>query len=226
MIHEDTVEGKPILCLDKGGIHAAEGLLLARYFMFAQVYYHHVRTAYDLHLKQYMTEFLQYSKEKNNIDYTKIDNYIRLTDFVVLDQMMKDYREYPKDRSNIRLKFARKILDRKHHKMIKEVNGDLLAIKDNTEIAYERFEKAIKKDYRDKIADGTILWDVSKKRIDNFEKTNFRICENDKLTYISTHSSILENIKKIDLFRVYLDRNSKIENDLKKVIENEVEGFR
>jgi HD superfamily phosphohydrolase len=42
--------GNPILALEEDGLHAAEGLLLARYFMFTQVYFHRVRRAYDHHL--------------------------------------------------------------------------------------------------------------------------------------------------------------------------------
>ena len=44
----------PALGLELGGIHTAEGLLLARYFMFMQVYFHGVRVAYDLHLQDFL----------------------------------------------------------------------------------------------------------------------------------------------------------------------------
>lgn len=39
------------LAVAKGGWHAAVGLILARYFMFTQVYFHKTRVAYDIHLK-------------------------------------------------------------------------------------------------------------------------------------------------------------------------------
>lgn len=42
------------LGIEQGGIHAAEGLYLARYFMFMQVYNHPVRKAYDLHLQDFI----------------------------------------------------------------------------------------------------------------------------------------------------------------------------
>lgn len=38
------------LGVEEGGLQTAEALLLARYFMFKQVYLHHVRRIYDLHL--------------------------------------------------------------------------------------------------------------------------------------------------------------------------------
>ena len=46
------------LGIESGGIHSAEALLLARYFMFMQVYYHHVRVAYDMHLEEFLQAWL------------------------------------------------------------------------------------------------------------------------------------------------------------------------
>jgi hypothetical protein len=48
----------PRLGISEGGIHAAEGLVLARYFMFTQVYFHKTRVAYDVHLRRAMKELL------------------------------------------------------------------------------------------------------------------------------------------------------------------------
>ncbi len=51
-------DDEPTLALDVSAIHSAEALLMARYFMYKNVYYHDVRRAYDVHL----TEFLKQSK--------------------------------------------------------------------------------------------------------------------------------------------------------------------
>jgi len=48
----------PRLGISEGGVHAAEGLVLARYFMFTQIYFHKTRVAYDVHLRAAMKEFL------------------------------------------------------------------------------------------------------------------------------------------------------------------------
>ncbi|HXL09013.1 MAG TPA: HD domain-containing protein [Candidatus Bathyarchaeia archaeon] len=48
----------PQLGISEGGVHAAEGLVLARYFMFTQVYFHKTRVAYDVHLREAMKELL------------------------------------------------------------------------------------------------------------------------------------------------------------------------
>jgi len=44
--------------IEEGGLHAAEALVLARYFMFTQVYFHKTRVAYDIHLREVMKQIL------------------------------------------------------------------------------------------------------------------------------------------------------------------------
>src|SRR3984957_8617057 len=48
----------PRLGISRGGWHAAEALILARYFMFTQVYFHKTRVAYDVHLRKALEELL------------------------------------------------------------------------------------------------------------------------------------------------------------------------
>jgi HD superfamily phosphohydrolase len=50
------------LGLDVRSIHAAEALLLARYFMYTQVYFHDVRRVYDRHLQDFLQEWLDGGK--------------------------------------------------------------------------------------------------------------------------------------------------------------------
>jgi hypothetical protein len=58
LILKEEKGGGFVLALDGGGLHAAEGLLLARYFMFTQVYFHRVRRAYDLHLTDLISHIM------------------------------------------------------------------------------------------------------------------------------------------------------------------------
>lgn len=51
--------GSMTLAIEEGGLHCLEGLVLARYFMFAQVYFHEVRRAYDLVLEDLIGELLE-----------------------------------------------------------------------------------------------------------------------------------------------------------------------
>ncbi len=54
----DSVGGYS-LGIDEDGIHAAEGLLLARYMMFTQLYFHKTRVIYDYHLVEAIQAVLQ-----------------------------------------------------------------------------------------------------------------------------------------------------------------------
>ncbi len=51
-------DGSCRLGVAEGGLHAAEALLLARYLMFTQVYFHKTRVAYDHHLQHALAEML------------------------------------------------------------------------------------------------------------------------------------------------------------------------
>jgi HD superfamily phosphohydrolase len=48
----------PRIGVSEGGWHAAEALILARYFMFTQVYFHKTRVAYDYHLQHALADLL------------------------------------------------------------------------------------------------------------------------------------------------------------------------
>ena len=58
LILKEERDGGFVLALDGGGLHAAEGLLLARYFMFTQVYFHRVRRIFDLHLTDLISDIM------------------------------------------------------------------------------------------------------------------------------------------------------------------------
>jgi HD superfamily phosphohydrolase len=53
---EDSQE--PLLGIERGGLESAEALLWARYFMYTQLYFHSTRRIYDMHLKEFLKEWL------------------------------------------------------------------------------------------------------------------------------------------------------------------------
>ena len=46
------------LGVEAGGLHSAEALLLARYYMYSQVYCHPIRRIYDIHLQDFLASDL------------------------------------------------------------------------------------------------------------------------------------------------------------------------
>ena len=54
-----TADSKePALGVEEGGIQSAEAMMLARYFMYSQVYMHPVRRIYDIHLMEFLREWM------------------------------------------------------------------------------------------------------------------------------------------------------------------------
>lgn len=73
----------PRLGVSKGGLHAAEALVLARYFMFTQVYFHKTRVAYDIHLREALKEMLPNKLFPKPVG-SKLKSYLRWDDWRVL----------------------------------------------------------------------------------------------------------------------------------------------
>ena len=100
---EDSEE--PTLGVERGGIRTAESLLLARYWMFDQVYLHPVRRAYDIHLKDFLRIWLP-----NGRFPTTPGEFLGLTDVEVLAAI----RIESKNGSVL----ARRIAERQHFKSV------------------------------------------------------------------------------------------------------------
>lgn len=97
------------LGIEQGGIYAAEGLFIARYFMFMQVYYHPVRKAYDLHLQDFMDSWLGRLEPEVTWDSIK-----ELSDTRVLHEI----RASALTESDPRFDAARRISDRNHFRRV------------------------------------------------------------------------------------------------------------
>lgn len=65
----------------RGGLESAEGLLIARYFMFSQVYFHETRLIYDIHLKDFLMLWLA---DQGGKFPTEPDDLLLLTDNEVM----------------------------------------------------------------------------------------------------------------------------------------------
>lgn len=110
---DDDEEGprSPVIGIDEGGLHSAEALLLARYFMFIQVYFHRVRSMYDRHLLDFLTAWLP-----NGQYPADLDAHLRLTDSHVLVAMRDAARNADLDGHEA----ARRIMQRDHYRRLYE----------------------------------------------------------------------------------------------------------
>jgi HD superfamily phosphohydrolase len=109
--HEGSQE--PALGVEEGGLHSAEALLLARYFMYTQVYFHPVRKIYDVHLKDFLTAWLPKGRFP-----TTLDGHLSHTDNEVMEAILKAaiHGAHPGPDA------ARRIVERDHFRLIYQRN--------------------------------------------------------------------------------------------------------
>jgi uncharacterized protein len=110
---DDDKSREPSLGIEKGGLQSAESLLFARYSMYSQVYFHPIRRIYDIHLKDFLMRWL-----KNGRFSTIINEHLSITDCEVTSAL----RQIASDSSNNDHEFAKRIINRKHFKVIYERN--------------------------------------------------------------------------------------------------------
>ncbi len=114
-LYDEDPDGALRLGIDYGGIHAIEGFILARYFMFTQVYFHKARRAYDLILTDFISELLREIYGHSHYPES-IEEYLTWNDWRVLANVAERA-----DRASNNL--AWRIMARKHPKPVYET-GD------------------------------------------------------------------------------------------------------
>ena len=85
-LYDESPDGVLRLGVEYGGIHAIEGFILARYFMFTQVYYHAVRRAYDLILTDFIRELLQDSLGSGKYP-EQVEEFVKWNDWRILAEL-------------------------------------------------------------------------------------------------------------------------------------------
>lgn len=136
--YADTDE--PALGLEAGGLESSEGLMVARYFMYKQVYLHPVRRAYDIHLVDFLKSWLPNGKFS-----TRLDKHLGITDVEVLSAIRKAYAA-PNSPDHI---FAKRIQCRDHFRFFyltspsDKQGGKLVPGKAIAAAATERFGEAV-----------------------------------------------------------------------------------
>lgn len=84
----DPGDQTPQLGVTLGGLQSAEALVLARYFMFSQVYLHRVRRIYDKHLEDFLAEWLDGGRFSGGLD-----DHLAMTDAHVTVAMLQASNE-------------------------------------------------------------------------------------------------------------------------------------
>lgn len=192
-----------VLGVDEGGWHVAEAVVIARYQLFTQVYFHKTRRAYDYHLKEAMKTVLNDGKLPSP---DNINEFIGLDDFTVWELFKNNSKNYN----------CISILDRKHNKVVyytpetpdesdeKEIEEKKKKLEDNNIWYYEdRAER---------------LW--YKLNGDNEEDKQVMIIKNrdKKARPLSNYSSIVSNMGRIKQMKIYVKKEDRLK--AKEVLNN------
>jgi HD superfamily phosphohydrolase len=114
----EGASGQPFLGVEEGGLHTAEGLLLARYFMYSQVYLHPVRRIYDVQLKDFLLSWLDGGRFA-----TDVPAHLAMTDNEVTAAMYKSARS--NDANSVH---ARRVICREHFREVYRRSGEDLEV--------------------------------------------------------------------------------------------------
>ena len=111
----ETKSLEPALGMEEGGIQSAEALMLARYLMYSQVYFHRIRRIYDIHLTDFLREWLtdgQFSQV--------VEEHLKLTD----NEIMTALWNAAFNAENKGHLHARRIICRQHFKQLYDRNPE------------------------------------------------------------------------------------------------------
>ncbi|MGP0067082.1 MAG: HD domain-containing protein [Isosphaeraceae bacterium] len=128
---EPGTVAEPTLGVEEGGVHSAEALLLARYYMYSQVYFHPIRRIYDIHLKDYLGAELPAGKFQ-----TDLESHLQMTDNEVNSRILAAAR----DSSRAGHDAARRIANHDHFKVLYQRHPE--DVKVNPEAGQAVFEGA------------------------------------------------------------------------------------
>jgi hypothetical protein len=96
---------EPALGLEAGGLESSEGLMIARHFMYKQVYLHHIRRVYDIHLKDFLVAWLPHGRFS-----TDLKKHLSISDVEVLSAIRKAHESVRSSQYEL----ARRIQSREH----------------------------------------------------------------------------------------------------------------
>lgn len=183
-----------LLAVGEGGLHAAEGLILARYFMFHQVYFHDVRVAYDMHLQDFLSGWLQGGRFAQDLA-----EYLAINDasvHAVVDQIQRE-PSHPLHEQACRL------TNRRHFRTAAEVKG---RHREKDPKAFEKLEAQIRQHF----PSDRIRFRESSKSPYSSEPGQLLVAENGGLRDIIASSDIFP-IKSIYVARVFAEQSIRSE---------------
>lgn len=156
----DPETDSPVLAIEEGGIHAAEGLIVARYMMFTQVYFQHTRRAYDYHLGEVVKSLLAQAQKDTDLEKKdafppprtreNIEAYLKWNDWRVLGQINNgeggEHGKLLQERRHYRRIYETpEVPSQKDLEFFENVSstlGDLIGFEDTASMSWYKFDSA------------------------------------------------------------------------------------
>jgi len=187
---------------EEGGIHALEQFLLARYFMFTEVYFHKTRRILDYHLAQLLKSYLK--KHLNNEEHgcfpVNIDEYLNLQDHKIITWMMEN--------DNLHKDIFMK------RKFFKKIDPESSDHPEKYEIVlWKWLEDELKRTFQQE----EYFFDKAEKAPYKFEKADILVVSSGKLMPIHEVSKLVDSLKPIKKRRIYAKESQK--EELSKFVE-------
>lgn len=181
------------LAIEDGGVHTIEALILARYFMFTQVYFHDVRRAFDIILTEFIGDLLEDEYRKRTYPPPEsISEYLKWDDNLILTKAKERADEIERN-------LAWRIIKRRHLKMVHETmpHPDALTIK--------RVE-TLKKECRGKFDNVKFWLDCAVEHPERFSKVDLPImCSDGSIRHLTRESAALKGLEEVGQRRIYAD---------------------
>lgn len=213
----DRVLNVMTLCFDEGdwkiaieddGIEAIEGLILARYFMFTQVYWHRTRRIYDKILLEFLKEILKEETKAGKFP-SDVEEFIQWGDYTIINKAKESQSPW-----------ANRLLNRVHMKYVFEHEPE----KTPEERQLQReYELIIKEELEERYTPYEVIVDREQKVPIKFElsddgpPTIIIVNKNDsnKIYPFKDRAPIVAKLEEpIYVFRVYAD------NDIEEEVTN------
>ncbi|AKB51041.1 Putative dNTP triphosphohydrolase, Archaeal subgroup [Methanosarcina barkeri str. Wiesmoor] len=180
---------EPALGIENGGLHAVEAMLLARYFMYTQLYFHPVRRIYDIHLRDFLKTWLQ-----NEVFPIEVENHLQVTDNEVFVGLFNVAR----DQNHKGHEYAKRIVNRNHFRLLYDRKQE--DISKNLEA-----QKAIYNDLKKKFGENNVIYDTEKQRGGD---SNFPVyLNNRRIVSALSISDVLPKIPIAAIDSIYINPN-------------------
>ena len=176
---EDPDTGRWGLGVDSGGVHALEALVMARYYMFTQVYFNVVGKALELHFNEWL-------REEGIVWPTDPDSFLTHDDISTMSDMRRS--------DNLH---ARAVVDRSHFALAFQSREHLSSAE------REQIEALVEEARRELAPDG-ILVSRAAKDPHRFEQDRVWVrTESGALEPVQRASHFIGHLERIDSLRVY-----------------------